>query len=287
MDLTTTGQAASPVGGDAHPGVAQPPRAVVWHDLECGGYTADLPLWRELAATTAGAPPGAGILDVGAGTGRVALDLLARGYDITALDVDAELLAALAMRAENTPPAARGRLTTVCADARGLDPQAVGGHAAPLPPGGFALCLVPMQTLQILGGRAGRAAFLRGARAQLRRDGLLACAIVTAIETFDCRAGDRSPMPERRAIGDVRYASRAVRIAVAAQTTTMERVRTVQAPRSGRLTVQSERDVVTLDRIDAAALEDDATAAGLRARGRRVVAATHAHVETEVVMLGA
>ena len=44
------------------------PAHVVWHDVECGGYDADLPLWRELARE-AGGP----VLDVGAGTGRVAL----------------------------------------------------------------------------------------------------------------------------------------------------------------------------------------------------------------------
>ena len=24
---------------------------VIWHDIECGGYDVDLPLWRELAGT--------------------------------------------------------------------------------------------------------------------------------------------------------------------------------------------------------------------------------------------
>ncbi len=34
--------------------------AVVWHDLECGSYAADLPLWRELAsAAQADGPAGA------------------------------------------------------------------------------------------------------------------------------------------------------------------------------------------------------------------------------------
>ena len=28
--------------------------AIGWHDVECGGYTADLPLWRELAGQEAG-----------------------------------------------------------------------------------------------------------------------------------------------------------------------------------------------------------------------------------------
>ena len=46
---------------------------VAWHDVECGGYDADLPLWRELAARRGGP-----VLDVGAGTGRVALDLARR-----------------------------------------------------------------------------------------------------------------------------------------------------------------------------------------------------------------
>jgi ubiquinone/menaquinone biosynthesis C-methylase UbiE len=44
--------------------------AALWHDLECGDYRDDLPSWRSLAAT-AGGP----VLDVGAGTGRVTLDL--------------------------------------------------------------------------------------------------------------------------------------------------------------------------------------------------------------------
>jgi hypothetical protein len=36
-----------------------------WHDLECGAYAEDLPLWRMLAGTVGGP-----VLDVGAGTGR-------------------------------------------------------------------------------------------------------------------------------------------------------------------------------------------------------------------------
>ncbi len=30
------------------------PDAVVWHDVECGAYAADLPLWVELAAEHGG-----------------------------------------------------------------------------------------------------------------------------------------------------------------------------------------------------------------------------------------
>ncbi len=56
---------------------------IVWHDVECGSYYVDLPFWRELAAAEAGP-----ILDVGAGTGRVALDLAAHGHEVVALDID-------------------------------------------------------------------------------------------------------------------------------------------------------------------------------------------------------
>src|SRR5690606_23293186 len=101
--------------------------------------------------------------DVGAGTGRVALDLAARGHDVTAVDAERDLLAALARRA-----AARGlAVRTVVCDARELD----------LGDARFALCIVPMQTIQLLGAREGRAAFLARARAHLRPGGVLAAAL--------------------------------------------------------------------------------------------------------------
>ena len=37
---------------------------VIWHDTECGGYAADLPLWEEMADHAVGP-----ILDLGCGTG--------------------------------------------------------------------------------------------------------------------------------------------------------------------------------------------------------------------------
>ena len=50
---------------------------VIWHDVEYGAYDADLPTWLELA-TEAGGP----LLELGAGTGRVARGLAARGFDV-------------------------------------------------------------------------------------------------------------------------------------------------------------------------------------------------------------
>ena len=66
----------------------------MWHDVECAAYAADLPLWRELAAASAGP-----VLDIGCGTGRVALDLAARG-PVVGLDSHPDLVAELAARAK-------------------------------------------------------------------------------------------------------------------------------------------------------------------------------------------
>ncbi len=136
---------------------------VLWHDIECGGYDLDLPLWRELAGHE-----GSPVLDVGAGTGRVALDLARRGHEVVALDRSAELLEALRERAAGLA------ITTVAADARdfAIDRR-------------FPIIVVPMQTLQLLGGADGRARFLARAREHLTAGGLLAVALADALESFD------------------------------------------------------------------------------------------------------
>ena len=95
------------------------------------------------------------MLDVGAGTGRVALDLLPQGHGVTALDSDAELLAELATPRRRSR--ARDRRSPTRAHFE------LGRR--------FALCIVPMQTIQLLGGRDGRLAFLRCARRHLDRGG--------------------------------------------------------------------------------------------------------------------
>ena len=66
-------------------------REALWHDVECASYSADLSLWRDMAAAARGP-----ILDLGAGTGRVALDLAERGHEVTAVDSDPALVDALA-----------------------------------------------------------------------------------------------------------------------------------------------------------------------------------------------
>jgi SAM-dependent methyltransferase len=268
-------------------------RAVIWHDLECGAYRADMPLWRELAHEAhEQSPPGA-ILDVGAGSGRVSLELARAGADVTALDIDAVLLAALASRAGARR---RARIQAVCADARDFA----------LERSDFTLCLAPMQTIQLLGGPEGRAAFFRRARAHLRPGGVLACAIVTELEPFDCTRSGPGPSPESVHIDGVHYVSRAVRVQLTRRLVRIERERSVVAaesrePTRGPAAERSvlaesrgvalepawERNVIELDRVSVARLHREGRAAGLQPATTRTIAATDEHVGSLVVMFDA
>ena len=247
-------------------------RAVIWHDIECGAYRADLPFWRALAGAARANEERAPILDIGAGTGRVALDLSAAGHAVTALDLDPELLLALRQRA-----AGNGQIETVCADARTFQ----------LSSRDFALCIAPMQTLQLLARSADRLAFLRRARAHLRPGGLLACAIVTDLEPFSCASGDSGPSAELARVGEDLYLSRAVRVRVGTRRIVIERERRILAAGGQGAELASEREVVELARVSPSQLAREGVKAGLTPEPAGFVAATEDHVGSVVVMLRA
>ena len=260
--------------GGSHELISSPAHAAIWHDLECGSYTADLPLWRELAreaSTGAHAQP---LLDIGAGTGRVALDLAARGHHVTALDLDAELLNKLHERAT----AGATSIETVCADARTFE----------LGCRDFAVCLAPMQTVQLLRGD-GRLAFLRRAQAHLRPGGLLACAIVSDIEPFDVAAGHLGPEPEIACVDDTRFVSRPTRVHLDKHRIRIERERSILSAEQTTMSTDAphERDVIELDRLSAARLRREGREAGLTWQSTRSIPATQDHVGSEVVLLRA
>jgi SAM-dependent methyltransferase len=236
--------------------------SAIWHDLECGGYVEDLELWRSLA-DRCGDP----VLDVGAGTGRVTLDLARRGHHMIALDRDAALLAELRSRAHGLT------VETVTADARDFDL----GRRVPL-------CLVPMQTIQLLPDTAGRAAFLRCARAHLHRDGLLAIAISETLDVYEILDGMPGPLPDMRELDGVVYASHPTAVRADRGGFVLERRReTITA--KGQRTV--EYDTVHLERVTAPQLEREALAVGLARAGRRDIPASDDYVGSTVVMLRA
>jgi SAM-dependent methyltransferase len=232
---------------------------VLWHDLECGGYDLDLPLWRELADRE-----GSPVLDVGAGTGRVALDLARRGHEVVALDRSAELLEALRERAAGLA------ITTVAADARDL---AIDRR--------FPIVVVPMQTLQLLGGVEGRARFLARVSGHLTRGGLLAVALADALESFD-EEHDQPPPPDLREVGGLVYASRPVRVRDLGDRAAIDRIRQIVAIDGTLTTVDN---VIELDRLEPEELEEEAAAFGLRADPQRRIAQTLEYVGSTVVML--
>ena len=236
-------------------------REVIWHDIECGSYRADLPLWRTLARRY-----GDPILEIGAGTGRVSLDLAGLGYDVTALDCDGDLLGELGQRAGSS-------LRTVVADARSFTLERR-----------FALCIVPMQAVQLLGGSEERAAFLGCARECLVAGGVLAIALTEIIEEYSVGEGAPPPVPDVRELDGVLYASRPVAVRSRREGFVIERVREIVAADGSR---QVHEDRVVLDRLRAAELEREGRAAGYRVLDQARVSATVEYVGSEVVVLGA
>jgi SAM-dependent methyltransferase len=249
--------------------------AVMWHDVECGAYTADLPVWRALAER-AGGP----VLELGAGTGRVALDLAARGHAVTAFDSDAELLDELAARAER----ARLAVETVVADARHLPAEAPNGSrrlgASAVPAAGFALVIAPMQFLQIVGGPAARAAVLRGVAEALRPGGLFATALA-ALDDAVPPAEAEPPLPDVGERDGWVYSSLPLDVRPEPGGVAVERLRQVVSPQ-GSLT--EERHTQVLESLSAEQLEAEAAAAGLHPEARHAIAPTPDHVGSEVVV---
>jgi SAM-dependent methyltransferase len=235
--------------------------SVVWHDVECGSYVEDLGLWRSLAAEASGP-----VLDVGAGTGRVALDLAAQGIDVTALDSDPALLAALAERAA----AASLSVPTVAADARDF---AIAGAA-------FALIAVPMQTIQLLGGPEGRAEFLHAARAHLADGGAIAIALADALDSFEAEI-DGLPEPDVATVEGITYTSLPLAVVDEGDRAAIHRLR----QRSDG--APEEHDVIRLARVSPAELAEEAVPLGLIAEEARRIAATDVYVGSTVVILRA
>jgi hypothetical protein len=159
---------------------------------------------------------------------------------------------------------------TVVADARGF---ALGRR--------FSLVLVPMQTLQLLGGPRGRAAFMRCALDHLEFGGLLAAALADALEGFDAEHTE-PPLPDIREVDGTVYASRPVAVREAPHAVSIERIRET-VDRAGHRT--AEGNVIWLDRLDVAQVAAEGAALGFAPLPARSVPSTDEYVGSQVVVL--
>jgi SAM-dependent methyltransferase len=241
--------------------VAGDPAAVIWHDVECGAYDADLPLWEELAAAAGGT-----VLELGCGTGRVALHLARRGHPVVGIESNPELVACLAERAEDLP------LRATAADACDFRLDAE-----------ILLVLAPMQLMQLLADAAARARCLRGIAAHLKPGGIAALAIAEDVPA--CAGEDPvapPPLPDTREVDGRVYSSLPLPSVVEDGAILVRRRRQTVAP-DGRL--DEVESTIRLSRLSAERLEREATAAGLEALPRRRVPTSDDHVGSTVVIL--
>jgi SAM-dependent methyltransferase len=238
---------------------------VIWHDLECGRYEQDLALWLKLAEDLV--PSDQAVLDIGAGTGRVALHLARAGHKVVALDNDPQLLIELELRA------AGFAVETICADARKVS----------LPGRSFPLIVVPMQTLQLFGGGEARHCFLKRAREHLSAEGHLAVAIAAAddFEEFEWHEGDTFPLPDIAELDGCAYFSQPTAVRREGDAYVLERRREAVDARGTR-TISADR--IALHIIDVQGVQEAGQRAGLLPISVLQVQPTGEHIGSQVVL---
>jgi SAM-dependent methyltransferase len=230
----------------------------IWHDAENGAYSADLALWEALA-DEAGGP----ILDLGCGTGRVALHLARRGHATIGIDLEPELVAALAERAQGLP------LRAVVGDAQRFELEQ-----------DVALALGPMQLLQLLAGSAERLECLSCIASHLAPGGRTAMAIV---ERLPQEPEGPPPLPDVREVDGWIYSSLPLDSVDIGEEIVIQRLRQIVSP-NGELS--EEENEIRIRTLAADELEREGVEAGLVPLKRLQVPPTDLHVGSTVVVLG-
>lgn len=231
----------------------------IWNEVECGDYTADLPLWEELADAT-----DEPIVELGCGAGRVTLHLAQRGArTVVGLDHDADLIAAIRERAG-------GKLAG--------DAEVADVRAFELPTR-FGLAIAPMQLVQLLADSAERVACLACVAKALLPGGRAAFAIVEELPA--AADGAAPPLPDVRQMEGWIYSSLPLDTVVRAGSILLRRLRQTVDPDG---TMSEELDEVELAVLTASILEDEGCRVGLRPLERREIRATDAHVGSTVVV---
>ncbi len=126
-----------------------------YYDLDLLEDPGDLALYQALAQQSGGP-----ILELGAGSGRLALPLAADGHAVTAVDIDPAMIARAGGAWQREPRTSRGSLDLVEADMVDLDLR-----------GRFGLVILALNTLLLLADRASQQAALGTMARHLSPDG--------------------------------------------------------------------------------------------------------------------
>jgi SAM-dependent methyltransferase len=245
----------------------RPVPKVVWHDLECGLETADLPLWEELAdsATSASGP----ILELGCGTGRVGLHLARGGHELVGVDREPALVAAFNERAalEELPAQA------IVVDVREVHLRR-----------GFRLAIAPMQLMQQIGDARERLEALRAIASHLDRGARAAFAIVEedTLPEDERGGGEVEALPDVRELHGWIFQTRPVRVRSGGRGIVIERLRESVSPQGERFT-EPHSDL--LDTLSADRLEEEAKLNRLHPVHRYRVDAHGVHAPSTVVVV--
>jgi SAM-dependent methyltransferase len=232
---------------------------LIWHEVECGSYTADLPLWEEMAEQT-----DKPVMELGCGAGRVTLHLAQRDTKLViGLDWDSELVAAVWERSGKLPGDAE------LADVRSFRFATK-----------FSLVIAPMQLIQLLPTSVDRLECLSCVIDSLLPGGRAAFAIVEDLPGPPA-GGAAPPLPDVRQIEGWIYSSLPLEPICGPDSILLRRLRQTVDP-DGHMS--EEMNEVELATLSAATLEEEGRSVGLRPAGRREIPPTEAHVGSTVVV---
>lgn len=240
----------------------------IWQDIEFGSFAADLALWEELA------DPGRGTtLELGSGSGRVALHLGRRGIPVLGIECDPELAAELARRAraEELP------VEVLTEEIAALD--AALPSSAPI-----GAAIAPLHVIQQL--EPGDRPALLSALARLLPPGAPVALVVVDERSLlsEGVAGAGDKLPDMRELDGWVYSSEPLWVQLGEAALTVRRLRERVSP--GGEIERSVHDEL-LHRLAPEALEAEAERAGFAPRERTPIRSGPAEADSIVVLLEA